>query len=118
MCSENQDEKHEKQVGWVSSSWAGRISPECSAVEKLSVKDVYLGDGIKISGVKGGFWQKDAQEIENGHRHMITENGDLVILDMDVEDGGTYECVKGNVVLMRERVVVHGKLTFSLKILM
>ncbi|CAL2030020.1 unnamed protein product [Caenorhabditis brenneri] len=102
---------NEKQVGWVSSSWAGRISPECSAVEKLSVKDVYLGDGIKISGVKGGVWQKDAQEIENGHRHMITENGDLVILDMDVEDGGTYECVKGNVVLMRERVVVHENCT-------
>lgn len=98
---------NEKQVGWVSSSWAGRISPECSAVEKLSVKDVYLGDGIKISGVKGGVWQRDGQEIENGERHLITESGELVILDVDVEDSGTYECVRGNVILMRERVVVH-----------
>ncbi|ULU09666.1 hypothetical protein L3Y34_014213 [Caenorhabditis briggsae] len=98
---------NEKSVGWISSSWAGRISPECSAVEKLQVKDVYLGDGFKIQGARGGTWQKDGRDLEESQRHVATSQGELVILNVDVEDAGTYECTRNGVILMRARVVVH-----------
>ncbi|PIC55187.1 hypothetical protein B9Z55_000564 [Caenorhabditis nigoni] len=98
---------NEKSVGWISSSWAGRISPECSAVEKLQVKDVYLGDGFKIQGARGGTWQKDGRDLEESQRHVATNQGELVILNVDVEDAGTYECTRNGVILMRARVVVH-----------
>ncbi|CAO4359814.1 unnamed protein product [Caenorhabditis nigoni] len=98
---------NEKSVGWISSSWAGRISPECSAVEKLQVKDVYLGDGFKIQGARGGKWQKDGRDLEESQRHVATDQGELVILNVGVEDAGTYECTRNGVNLMRARVVVH-----------
>ncbi|CDM63584.1 Semaphorin-2A [Caenorhabditis elegans] len=98
---------NEKSVGWISSSWAGRISPECSAVEKLTVKDVYLGDGLRLVGAKNGVWQKDGRSVESGQRHVVTRNGELVVLDAQLEDAGTYECLRDNIILVRARIVVH-----------
>ncbi|CAB3407940.1 unnamed protein product [Caenorhabditis bovis] len=105
-CKQKQ-KSHEKSVGWISSSWAGRISPECSAVEKIAVKDMYLGDGIRLEGARDGIWQKDGIELESNDRLTLTSDGHLIMLNIQPTDSGTYECAHNNAIVVRYRIVVH-----------
>uniref|UniRef100_A0A8R1DQR2 Semaphorin-2A n=2 Tax=Caenorhabditis japonica TaxID=281687 RepID=A0A8R1DQR2_CAEJA len=98
---------NERSVGWITSTWAGRISPECSAAEKLTVKETYLGDGIKLNGAKDCKWQKNGDELESLKRHTITSQGELIILEVEQTDAGIYECSKDNMLVFRVKVVVH-----------